>query len=189
MSHKRNRAKISCSPLQEKFLTILLFQTGGFAMTKDISKGLSQWVRVIVTGIMFLNPWYLQQQAAKQQQLQEQLDQEAADVTNQNLVTSVSSLDSTSLNSASPQSSQESGRGSSAGGPGDSLSYSPSPAPSVVSAGSCGSGHSANHNNSNNSNNSNSSNSSGGELSAIQSSLKPGWTVHITPEGRLYYCK
>ena len=184
MSHKRNRAKISCSPLQEKFLTILLFQTGGFAMTKDISKGLSQWVRVIVTGIMFLNPWYLQQQAAKQQQLQEQLDQEAADVTNQNLVTSVSSLDSTSLNSASPQSSQESGRGSSTGGPGDSLSYSPSPAPSVVSAGSCGSGHSANHNNST------SNNSSGGEqLSVIQSSLKPGWTVHITPEGRLYYCK
>ena len=136
-------------------------------------------MRVIVTGIMFLNPWYLQQQAAKQQQLQEQLDQEAADVTNQNLVTAVSSLDSTSLNSASPQSSQESGRGSSAGGPGDSLSYSPSPAPSVVSAGSCGSGHSANHN-------SNSSSRGAEQLSALQSSLKPGWTVHITPEGRLY---
>ena len=141
-------------------------------------------MRVIVTGIMFLNPWYLQQQAAKQQQLQEQLDQEAADVTNQNLVTAVSSLDSTSLNSASPQSSQESGRGSSTGdrGAGDSISYSPSPAPSVVSAGSCGSGNSGNHNNS--------SNSGGAEqISAIQSSLKPGWTVHITPEGRLYYCK
>ena len=127
-------------------------------------------------GTMFLNPWYLQQQAAKQQQLQDQLDKE--DVTNQNLVT-VSGLDPASLDSAaSPQSSQESGRGS--------TSHSPSPAPSVVSAGSCGSGISANHNSCNNSS---SSLAHQQQLAAIQSSLKPGWTVHITPEGRLYYCK
>ena len=26
-------------------------------------------------------------------------------------------------------------------------------------------------------------------LAAIQESLRPGWTVHLTPDGRYYYCK
>ncbi|PSN34129.1 hypothetical protein C0J52_26618 [Blattella germanica] len=27
------------------------------------------------------------------------------------------------------------------------------------------------------------------KLEDLQQSLKPGWTVHITQDGRLYYCK
>ena len=26
-------------------------------------------------------------------------------------------------------------------------------------------------------------------ISAVQEGLRPGWTVHMTPDGRFYYCK
>ena len=131
---------------------------------------------------MFLNPWYLQQQAAKQA-LMEQMeaaegegaeraeDMAAVDSQNNQLGSSLDTSTSSSHSSSS-------GRGSAGGGAEAELSHSPSPAPSVVSAGSCGSG---NHNTGNSNN--------AAQLAHIQSSLKPGWTVHITPEGRLYYCK
>ena len=134
---------------------------------------------------MFANPWYLQQQAAKQA-LMEQMeaaegegaeragDTAAVDSQNNQLGSSLDTSTSSSHSSSS-------GRGSAGGGAEAELSHSPSPAPSVVSAGSCGSG---NHNTVNNSNSNNAA-----QLAHIQSSLKPGWTVHITPEGRLYYCK
>ena len=114
---------------------------------------------------MFLNPWYLQQQAAKVEQ---------ADQHNQNTI-NLNMEEEKMESSPSPQSSQESGvvkeREET-----QSASASPSPAPSVLSAGSCGSGGQPNPSNLQ-------------QITNIQSSLKPGWTVHITPEGRLYYCK
>ena len=132
---------------------------------------------------MFANPWYLQQQAAKQA-LMEQM--EAVEVEGSERAVDTAAVDSqnnqlgSSLDTSTSSShSSSSGRGSAGGGPEAELSHSPSPAPSVVSAGSCGSG---NHNTGNSSNNA-------AQLAHIQSSLKPGWTVHITPEGRLYYCK
>ena len=106
---------------------------------------------------MFLNPWYLQQQAAKAEQ---------ADQHNQNTI-NLDMEEEKMESSPSPPSSQERE---------ETQSPAPSPAPSVLSAGSCGSG---NQN----------TPSSLQQLNNIQSSLKPGWTVHITPEGRLYYCK
>ena len=107
---------------------------------------------------MFLNPWYLQQQAAKAEQ---------ADQQNQNTI-NLHLEDEKMESSPSPPSSQDSGVVKEV-----EESHSPSPAPSVLSAGSCGSGRQQNLQ----------------QVSNIQSSLKPGWTVHITPEGRLYYCK
>ena len=112
---------------------------------------------------MFLNPWYLQQQAAKAEQ---------ADQQNQNTI-NLNMEEEKMESSPSPQSSQESGVVKERE---ETQSASPSPAPSVLSAGSCGSGGQPNPSNLQ-------------QITNIQSSLKPGWTVHITPEGRLYYCK
>ena len=109
---------------------------------------------------MFLNPWYHQQQAAKVEQ---------ADQHNQNTI-NLNMEEEKMESSPSPQSSQESGVEKETEEK-QFPSPSHSPAPSVLSAGSCSSG---NQNQ---------------QLTNIQSSLKPGWTVHITPEGRLYYCK
>ena len=106
---------------------------------------------------MFLNPWYHQQQAAKAEQ---------ADQHNQNTI-SLQVEDEKMESSPSPQSSQETEE-----------SHCPSPAPSVLSAGSCGSGRQQQNLQQNLQ-----------QINNIQSSLKPGWTVHMTPEGRLYYCK
>ena len=107
---------------------------------------------------MFLNPWYLQQQAAKAEQ---------ADQHNQNTI-NLNLQQEEMESSPSPQSSQDSGLVKES-----EEVHCPSPAPSVLSAGSCGSGRNQNLH----------------QVNVIQSSLKPGWTVHITPEGRLYYCK
>ena len=112
---------------------------------------------------MFLNPWYLQQQAAKAEQ---------ADQQNQNTI-NLNMEEEKMESSPSPLSSQESGVVKERE---ETQSASPSPAPSVLSAGSCGSGGQPNPSNLQ-------------QITNIQSSLKPGWTVHITPEGRLYYCK
>ena len=105
---------------------------------------------------MFLNPWYLQQQAAKA----EQADNHNHNTINLNL--EEEKVERSGEECVVVKDSEE--------------VECPSPAPSVVSvvsAGSCGSGkHHHLH-----------------QLNIIQSSLKPGWTVHITPEGRLYYCK
>ena len=114
---------------------------------------------------MFLNPWYLQQQAAKVEQ---------ADQHNQNTI-NLNMEEEKMESSPSPLSSQESGVVKERE---ETQSASPSPAPSVLSAGSCGSG-----------NQNNPTNLQQLQLTNLQSSLKPGWTVHITPEGRLYYCK
>ena len=121
---------------------------------------------------MFLNPWYLQQGANASPSHTNQND-----VQNQSVV-----VDTQAGNSASP-SPQSSSDGSPAVGRGmqeGEESHSPSPAPSLLSAGSCGSG---NHNTAN------LGMATSQQLASIQSSLRPGWTVHITPEGRLYYCK
>ena len=116
---------------------------------------------------MFLNPWYLQQQAAKVEQ---------ADQQNQNTI-NLNMEEEKMESSPSPQSSQESGLVKEREEREESQSASPSPAPSVLSAGSCSSG------------SQNPPANLQTNITNIQSSLKPGWTVHITPEGRLYYCK
>jgi hypothetical protein len=127
---------------------------------------------------MFLNPWYLQQGANGSPSHKNQIpNQNQNELQNQNVA-----LDTQPANSASP-SPQSSSDGSPAPGRGmqeGDDSHSPSPAPSLLSAGSCGSG---NHNSVN------LGVATSQQLAAIQSSLRPGWTVHITPEGRLYYCK
>ena len=122
---------------------------------------------------MFLNPWYLQQG-----------NNTSPSHNNQNTVQNQNEevVDTEVRISASP-SPQSSSDGSPAVGRGmveGEDSHSPSPAPSLLSAGSCSSG---NHNTAN------LGMVTTNQLQSIQSSLRPGWTVHITPEGRLYYCK
>jgi len=120
---------------------------------------------------MFLNPWYLQQGAngSPSHKNQNELQNQNVALDTQPEISASPSPQSSSGGSPAP------GRGMQEGGE----SHSPSPAPSLLSAGSCGSG---NHNTVN------LGVATSQQLASIQSSLRPGWTVHITPEGRLYYC-
>ena len=116
---------------------------------------------------MFLNPWYLQQGANAALNSERSKFESDGVVVGQAGAELGAELLPGSASPSPPSSSEAMQEGEE--------SSSPSPAPSLAS---CSSNTPARIHP-----------ATSQQLAALQSNLKPGWTVHITPEGRLYYCK